>query len=542
MVPSSGASLPAFWQRRFLALFGSAVATWAAIVMLAAPGSATAGEPQLRLLRTAAGVTAVRFDAGPATADGIPVFVAALNEPFELRVARGGLGQPIVVRQVVQGPAGPRLRTLPHFVVRTFASAGLEHFFRLTVTDSHGVLRLRRESSFCPASRQRVTPAAPEDLVYPDLGCGALPGGNPFILGQVWGIERGWAATALGPDASTFDLPDGTYRAQLTITGRYRRLFALPSKGSSVRFRLRVRTDKSDPCPPRLTAPPPPCPPVPPCPPGPPCPPCPPGPPGPPCPPLPLARAGRADTSERPPTAPQRPSRQPMIGSPSPSTLPDIAALPAWGFQTAADSGGHDQLQFSATVWNAGPAPLVVDGFRGSRQDRMDAYQNFYLGARRVGYRKVGSFQYDPRQGHEHWHFKDFASYSLLSAKGSQVVRSGKEAFCLGPTDPEDLTVMGAIWRLISIGFSDCGSRSSLSLREALPAGWGDTYVQSLPGQSFDITKVPNGVYLIEVHANPHGRLLETSSVNNVSLRRVTLGGAAGRRTVKAAPFRGING
>jgi hypothetical protein len=222
--------------------------------------------------------------------------------------------------------------------------------------------------------------------------------------------------------------------------------------------------------------------------------------------------------------------------------LPDLAALPAWGIQSAVDEHGHDQLQFSATVWNSGPAPLVVDGFRGRGQDLMDAYQNFYRGAQRVGYRKVGSFEYDARPGHEHWHFRDFAAYTLVSTAGPRTVRSDKESFCLAPTDAEDLTVPGALWRPMVTGFSSCGTRSSLSLREAMPVGWGDTYVQTLPGQSFDITGVPNGSYVIKVRANPYGRLLERSRRNNVSLRRVTLGGTPGHRTAAAAAYRGING
>jgi hypothetical protein len=239
--------------------------------------------------------------------------------------------------------------------------------------------------------------------------------------------------------------------------------------------------------------------------------------------------------------APVRPAG-PHATAPDPATLPDLAALPAWGTTAVVDGQGRDQLQFSATVWNAGPAELAVDGFRSRGQDLMTAYQNFYRGGARVGYRRVGSFEYDPRPGHEHWHFRDFATYRLLGRSGRQVVRSGKEAFCLGATDGVDLAVPGATWRPDTLGFSNCGSRTSLSLREALPAAWGDTYVQSLPGQSFDITDVPNGTYLIEVRANPLGRLLETTHANNVSLRRVQLSGVPGKRKAVALPYEGVTG
>ena len=78
-------------------------------------------------------------------------------------------------------------------------------------------------------------------------------------------------------------------------------------------------------------------------------------------------------------------------------------------------------------------------------------------------------------------------------------------------------------------------------MRETLPVGWGDTYFQSLPGQSFDITGVPNGTYYIEVQANPLGLLREADSTNNVRMRKIILGGIPGHRTVTVPAWRGID-
>ena len=75
-----------------------------------------------------------------------------------------------------------------------------------------------------------------------------------------------------------------------------------------------------------------------------------------------------------------------------------------------------------------------------------------------------------------------------------------------------------------------------MAVRETLPVGWGDTYSQYLPGQSFDVTGLPNGTYYIEVKANPANKLFETSTANNTSLRKVVLGGKPGARTVKVPP------
>jgi hypothetical protein len=74
-----------------------------------------------------------------------------------------------------------------------------------------------------------------------------------------------------------------------------------------------------------------------------------------------------------------------------------------------------------------------------------------------------------------------------------------------------------------------------------MPTGWGDTYFQSVAGQSFDITRVPNGTYYIAVVANPEKVLHETHTSNDVSLRKVILGGSWGHRTVRVPAYDGID-
>ena len=52
---------------------------------------------------------------------------------------------------------------------------------------------------------------------------------------------------------------------------------------------------------------------------------------------------------------------------------------------------------------------------------------------------------------------------------------------------------------------------------------------------------MPNGTYYIEVTANPEMVLYETNTSNDVSLRKVILGGTPGHRTVKVPAFHGID-
>ena len=150
--------------------------------------------------------------------------------------------------------------------------------------------------------------------------------------------------------------------------------------------------------------------------------------------------------------------------------------------------------------------------------------------------------EWDPRDGHEHWHFQDFASYRLVDSKKKFVVRSAKEAFCLANTDAVDYSVKGANWKPDNTDLrTSCGDRASLGVREVLDAGSGDTYAQYLPGQSFDLQGLRNGTYYIQIKANPAKVLYEKRTSNNVSYRKVVIGGTAGDRTVKVAKVGIIN-
>jgi hypothetical protein len=65
--------------------------------------------------------------------------------------------------------------------------------------------------------------------------------------------------------------------------------------------------------------------------------------------------------------------------------------------------------------------------------------------------------------------------------------------------------------------------------------------VQSLPGQSFDITDLRNGTYYISIEANPLRALYEVRTGNDTSLRKVILGGTPGKRTVRVPAWHGID-
>jgi hypothetical protein len=225
------------------------------------------------------------------------------------------------------------------------------------------------------------------------------------------------------------------------------------------------------------------------------------------------------------------------------SALPDLVPLPAWSISVSHPRNQtHDYLDFAATVWIGGHGPLDVQGFRSDGSPVMPAWQYFWRHGHVIGRARAGTMGFDSQNGHNHWHFEQFARYTLLNAATSTAVTSHKQGFCIAPSDAVDLLLPHATWQPSELGLQgQCGSPTALWVDEQMPPGWGDTYIQEVAGQSFDITHVPNGTYYVQVTANPERVLHETTTRNNISLRKVILGGTPGHRTVKVPAWHGID-
>ncbi|MFB8028333.1 MULTISPECIES: lysyl oxidase family protein [unclassified Streptomyces] len=534
-------------------------------VVAAAPDARQAppSVPRLGLVTASASVTLDSWKEDPGVYLDLGTYLTSSGAPFELRVTRKSYKDPVVATQVIRTGSRTSTRVLPEGLVKDFA--GLPDFIRVTVRDKAGRKVAERSEPFCPNNASgRIRPDAPATSKFPE-SCPT----NPFTLGSVWGVEDGWASnTYAGYYSTPVVLPAGTYTAEVEVTKRYRDLFKISGTPRSVGLTVRERSwEEENPAAapgaaraaaghaahhahhgaggdtPRTAAPvsgttgagpsynvghgP--------------------HPPAPAAVPWAVARQGlrasagdgpgRTDGSRQAPAAAPRAQRPTGRAAVPDVPKPDLRSLPAYGITIGAgdpSAPGRDHLAFSANVWNAGPAQLVVDGFRKPGNALMDAYQYFYdASGKQVGYTPTGTMEWDPRPGHEHWHFTDFASYRLLKADRKETVRSGKEAFCLANTDAVDYTVKNANWHPGNTDLSTaCGQENSISVREVLDVGSGDTYTQDLPGQSFDITGLPNGTYFIQVLANPEKRLKETDLTNNSALRKVVLGGEPGARTV----------
>lgn len=138
---------------------------------------------------------------------------------------------------------------------------------------------------------------------------------------------------------------------------------------------------------------------------------------------------------------------------------------------------------------------------------------------------------------HDHWHFDNFARYTLLSERtGKEVGVSRKVSFCVLDTDRPYPGLYGGLaspeeryYPQDPEGpdpeFPTCSGTSI----DGLSIGWEDTYTASLPGQGMPIGNSRRGTYCLVLEADPasasrpDGVLLESREHNNVRTVRLRL-------------------
>jgi hypothetical protein len=472
--------------------------------------AASAGQgPELKLIASVRTIDAASYGKGRnAVVFFDPgIWLGSLHSAFQLDVKRASYAEPLTVTQAIKSTSGATVarRPLPASILDSWN--GLKDFLYIVVRTKKGKIVDRRSLAVCPDSYEtsRTNPGSAVTSNYPE----ECSPGDPFGIGEVWGIARGWAI-----DPISFllyrELKVGTYKVTVSIARKDRAVFGISARDATARVTLKVVSpsdcDGVVVCAAKAARPP--------------------------------AHFISTARTRKHGTLPSLPAVQTMNNPPA-SVLPDLIPLPSWGISTVHVKKSGDYLDFGATVWIAGHGPLDVEAFRENSSGTMVAYQYFWKGNRLIGRARVGTMGFS---GYNAWHFQQFAQYMLLNAKKHVVVRSRKIGFCIAPTDGVDLLLRHAVWRPEYTGIAgNCGDPTALWVQELLPLGWGDTYFQSVPHQSFDISKIPNGTYYIEIIANPEHLLHEVTTANDVSLRKVIIGGTPGHRTVRVPAIHGID-
>ena len=189
-------------------------------------------------------------------------------------------------------------------------------------------------------------------------------------------------------------------------------------------------------------------------------------------------------------------------------------------------STGARYLRFSNTIANLGQGRLEVMPINNAVTGLTDAYQRVYTHNASGGWLiqntvHAGTFAF--HSAHGHWHFEGFALYELRgvapdgSIGASVHGSSSKVSFCMIDTTRVTSTLQHSSAKT----YSACTRDQA----QGISVGWADTYGWRLPGQSIDVSNLPDGTYWLVSTADPGGRLLETNDGNNTAAIRVVIKG-----------------
>ncbi len=107
---------------------------------------------------------------------------------------------------------------------------------------------------------------------------------------------------------------------------------------------------------------------------------------------------------------------------------------------------------------------------------------------------------------HDHFHFRNYATYELVDPATGKVWRAAKRGFCMLDTDPNPASLGGDPPR--NPTYRSCGTLT-IPGNQGVSHGWSDTYRFYLGGQYFVLdggdgqAPVPPGNYIIRITANP---------------------------------------
>jgi hypothetical protein len=236
-------------------------------------------------------------------------------------------------------------------------------------------------------------------------------------------------------------------------------------------------------------------------------------------------------------TLPPGPTPLPTARDP---LYPDLVVEPLADFLVATSEAGTVKLRFTASIANVGPGPLWLRAHRsGTGTDAWQLSQR--LADRSSGFseRTIAGVMSFGGHGHEHWHVRSGASYTLTPVAGDDDSRSQTKAgFCffdqvrvrpaLSGSPPESVFHHEA-----------CGARNAVESEMGMSVGWADPYLWQLADQEVNITGLPVGRYRVEATADPDGWFEESDETNNGTWAIVELydsDGLMAVRVIELAP------
>jgi hypothetical protein len=205
------------------------------------------------------------------------------------------------------------------------------------------------------------------------------------------------------------------------------------------------------------------------------------------------------------------PEPEPPVGHP---VLPDLMPKPQLNVTTGkVDEKWH--IFFSTIIVNVGRSDFVLRATRDGDTWTVEQGIPFSGGGAKIV--PTDATLVWGGDGHNHWHVKRVATVRLVPLDANGRPTDGpsradtKVGFCFydhtrefdrGPAEP----VFSA---------HSCGHKDDTLIGVGLSPGWNDTYRQSLPGQSIDVSGLPDGKYRLWTDIDEPGWFREARSHNN---------------------------
>lgn len=196
----------------------------------------------------------------------------------------------------------------------------------------------------------------------------------------------------------------------------------------------------------------------------------------------------------------------------NPLLLPDLMTLPPYSlYITRNNSTDTSLLRLTNSVWNSGYGPLELWGRVVGDGSTHAVVQRIFQTDGSYQERTMGEFVFHP--GHNHWHLESFSLYELWSlSEGGTLDKvaatSDKVSYCL-----RDIHRNPHPDQAPRMGYGTCTYG-----RQGLSVGWVDVYDHYLPGQSIDISGLPDGTYALMSTADPYNLIQESDETNNAAV------------------------
>ena len=214
----------------------------------------------------------------------------------------------------------------------------------------------------------------------------------------------------------------------------------------------------------------------------------------------------------------------PPAAQAAPDLLPDLRADPpvnpqAPEVRVLGDGRSHLILRFGGLIHNVGAGALEIRGSNPVNGVMQTTGQRIYRSD--STYHDDNSrhprIEYETTDGHNHWHLKSAARFSLWNEAGTvQVAPSAKVGFCLEDGEPIDsFAAPSAKYSASAIQRCKEGQPNASTVYEGISSGWQDVYGPNVPFQWVDISDVAPGRYRLGAEMDPDNFIREGSEANN---------------------------